>query len=126
MNDKVKDLRQNSVEAQNYFTRLLAYTVGPIELKTLMDEGEINLLDVRRSEDYEIAHIPGAISMPKDKIADNLDKISKEKVSVVYSYNQQCLLAAKAALILAEYSYPVVILDGGLQTWQEDFRYTTI
>lgn len=126
MNDKVQDLRRNSIEAQNYFTKNLAYTIGPIELKNLMDEGEINLIDVRRLEDFQIAHIPSAISIPKDEIENNFDKISKEKVNVVYCYNQQCHLGARAALILAEYSYPVVLLEGGFQVWTEDFRFATV
>lgn len=126
MNDKVQDLRRNSIEAQNYFTKILAYTIGPIELKNLMDEDEINLIDVRRSEDFQIAHIPGAISIPKDEIENNFNKISKEKVNVVYCYNQQCHLGATAALILAEYSYPVVLLEGGFQVWTEDFRFATV
>ncbi len=126
MNDKVQDLRRNSIEAQNYFTKNLAYTIGPIELKNLMDEGEINLIDVRRLEDFQIAHIPSAISIPKDEIENNFDKISKEKVNVVYCYNQQCHLGARAALILAEYNYPVVLLEGGFQTWTEDFRFATV
>ncbi len=126
MNDKVQDLRRNSIEAQNYFTKNLAYTIGPIELKNLMDEGEINLIDVRRLEDFQIAHIPSAISIPKDEIENNFDKISKEKVNVVYCYNQQCHLGARAALILAEYNYPVVLLEGGFQVWTEDFRFATV
>ncbi len=126
MNDKVKELRNNTKEAQEFFTRILAYTIGPIELKNLMEEDEINLLDVRRTEDYQIAHIPGAISLPKDEIDKNFDKISKEKINVVYCYNEQCHLGARAALILAEYGYPVVLLEGGFQTWTEDFRFATV
>ena len=123
MNDKVKNLRMTPEEAQNYFARILAFTLGPVELKTLTEENEVILVDVRRAEDYEISHIPGAISIPKDDIEDNLDKLSKDKINVVYCYNQQCHLGAKAALIMADYGYPVMLLDGGFQVWKEDFRY---
>lgn len=123
MDDKVTNLRRNSQEAQNYFEKMLAFTLGPVELKTLMEENEVTLLDVRRAEDYEISHIPGAVSIPKDEIADNIDKLSKDNITVVYCYNQQCHLGAKAALILADYGYPVMLLDGGFQVWKEDFRY---
>ena len=123
MDDKVTNLRRNSQEAQNYFEKILAFTLGPLELKTLMEENEVTLLDVRRAEDYEISHIPGAVSIPKDEIADNIDKLSKDNITVVYCYNQQCHLGAKAALILADYGYPVMLLDGGFQVWKEDFRY---
>lgn len=123
MDDKVTNLRRNSQEAQNYFEKILAFTLGPVELKTLMEENEVTLLDVRRAEDYEISHIPGAVSIPKDEIADNIDKLSKDNITVVYCYNQQCHLGAKAALILADYGYPVMLLDGGFQVWKEDFRF---
>ena len=123
MDDKVTNLRRNSQEAQNYFEKILAFTLGPVELKTLMEENEVTLLDVRRAEDYEISHIPGAVSIPKDEIADNIDKLSKDNITVVYCYNQQCHLGAKAALILADYGYPVMLLDGGFQVWKEDFSY---
>lgn len=123
MDDKETNLRRNSQEAQNYFEKILAFTLGPVELKTLMEENEVTLLDVRRAEDYEISHIPGAVSIPKDEIADNIDKLSKDNITVVYCYNQQCHLGAKAALILADYGYPVMLLDGGFQVWKEDFRF---
>ncbi len=123
MDDKVTNLRRNSQEAQNYFEKILAFTLGPVELKTLMEENEVTLLDVRHAEDYEISHIPGAVSIPKDEIADNIDKLSKDNITVVYCYNQQCHLGAKAALILADYGYPVMLLDGGFQVWKEDFRF---
>lgn len=126
MDDKVTNLRRNSQEAQNYFEKILAFTLGPVELKTLMEENEVTLLDVRRAEDYEISHIPGAVSIPKDEIADNIDKLSKDNITVVYCYNQQCHLGAKAALILADYGYPVMLLDGGFQVWKEDFRFAVM
>lgn len=125
MNEKLHELRFNNEKAQCFFSKLAAYTVGPVELKDLIDENKIKLIDVRRTEDYQIAHIPTAISIPKEELADNLGKLSKEEINVVYCYNEQCRLAVKAALLLAEYGYPVMMLLGGFQTWVEDFRFTT-
>ena len=125
MNEKIKELRNDTQKAQCFFQKLLAYTLGPIELKDLLAEGNVKLLDVRRPEDYEIAHIPDAISIPKEELADNINKLSKEEVTVVYCYNQQCHLGIEACLILAEYGYPVMLLEGGFKTWTEDFRFAT-
>ena len=111
MNEKIKEIRFNPEKAQCFFSKKLAFTLGPIELKNLLDEGKVKLLDVRKKEDYDIAHIPSAISIPK------------EEVTVVYSYNQQCHLSAKACLILADYGYPTMLLEGGFKTWTEDFRF---
>lgn len=125
MDDKVKLLRNDAEKARNYFMEHLAFTIGPVDLKNLMDESLVNIADVRREADYEISHIPAAISIPKDKLADNLDKLDKNTTTVVYSYNAQCQLALKACLILAEYGYPCVCLKGGFKTWKEDFRFAS-
>ena len=125
MDDKIKDLRKNADSARNYFLEYLAYTIGPLELKNLMDEEHINLLDVRRHADFDISHIPGAISLTKEELADNLDKLDKEKTTVVYCYNSQCHLGAQACLILADYSYPCVLLQGGFKVWKEDFLFAS-
>lgn len=124
-NEKIKELRANAEKAEHYFMKKLAYTLGPVELKTLMDEGKVRLVDVRRPEDYDIAHIPGAISIPQQEIANHLEELSKDETTVVYCYNQQCHLGAKACLTLAEYSYPCMLLEGGFKVWTEDFRFAT-
>lgn len=123
MEDKIKLLRKNSDAAKDYFQQYLAFTIGPLELKNLMDEEPVNLLDVRRHADYDISHIPSAISLTKEEIAGNLDKLDKEKITVVYCYNPQCHLGAKACLILADYGYPCILLEGGFKVWKDDFRF---
>lgn len=125
MNEKIKEIRFDTKRAQCFFQELLAYTLGPIELKDLIDEGKVNLVDVRRLEDYEVSHIPGAISIPKEELADNTSKLSKDEITIVYCYNEQCHLGIEACLILAEYGYPAMLLDGGFKTWTEEFRFAT-
>ena len=125
MNEKIKEIRFDTKRAQCFFQELLAYTLGPIELKNLIDEGKVNLVDVRRLEDYEVSHIPGAISIPKEELADNISKLSKDEITIIYCYNEQCHLGIEACLILAEYGYPAMILEGGFKTWTEEFRFAT-
>ena len=104
----------------------MAFTLGPVELKDLLDEGKVRVVDVRQAEDYEISHIPSAISIPCDEMDKRLDELSKDEVTVVYCYNQQCHLGAKACLTLADYGYPVMLLEGGFKTWTEDFRFAVV
>ncbi len=126
MNLQIKELRHNTQAAQDYFTKILAYTLGPVELQRMLDENKVNLLDVRRKEDYDIGHIKGAISIPEEFLDTSLDRLSKDKITVVYCYNQQCHLGAKACLILAEYGYPVMLLEGGFKTWAQEFNFEVI
>jgi len=126
MDNNIKELRKDTEKAQCFFSKCLAYTLGPAELKHMLDQGNVTLVDVRAREDYIKAHIPGAISIPKDELAINLDKLSKDMVTIVYCYNQQCHLGIRACLTLAEYSYPCMHMEGGFDTWVNNFRYATV
>ncbi|MDK2824739.1 MAG: hypothetical protein PWQ67_1261 [Clostridia bacterium] len=75
-----------------YFERMPddSYRISGEELKTLMDTNKnLFILDIRNAEDYEKDHIEGAINIPFKKIGDNLDKIPKDRLVIVYCYSGQ-------------------------------------
>ena len=125
MSEEIKQMRVDSQKAKYFFMKRLAYTLGPVELKNFMEKGGVRVVDVRRAEDYMTSHIPGAISIPKDELDKNLDKLSKDEITIVYCYNQQCHLGDSACLVLADYGYPVMLLEGGFDVWVNDFRFAT-
>jgi rhodanese-related sulfurtransferase len=60
-------------------------SVSKIEdFKSLLDSGEVVLVDVREVKEYSEGHFPGAINIPIRTLADNLDKIPADKPVVVY------------------------------------------
>ncbi len=103
--------------AIEFFEAKLDFTTGPIELDDLLRREEnINIIDVRRSEDYSSGHIPGAISLPKDEWT-TFSGLSKDKVNIIYCYSEACHLAATAAKYFAEHEFPVMELEGGFEEW---------
>ena len=105
--------------ALEFFEAKMEFTTGPVELKGMIERGEdINIIDVRLPEDYSKGHIPGAISLPKDKW-DTFSGLSRDKTNIVYCYSQVCHLAAAAARCFAEHDYPVMELEGGYEQWQK-------
>ena len=105
--------------AQKYFEQKLACTTGPIELSHWIEEkAPVTIVDVRRREDYEKGHIPGAINLPKEQW-ESARGLAKDKTNVVYCYSQTCHLAAAAAVTFAKKGYSVVELEGGFSTWQK-------
>lgn len=123
MNEKINALRYDSVSARNYFLKHLAYTLGPVELKNFIQKGGVKIVDVREEADYQAGHIPGAISIPKAELANNIEKLSKEEITVIYCYNQQCHLGESACLVLTDYDYPVMLMEGGFDTWVNSFKF---
>ena len=126
MTSKITAFKKAKIsKSEKYFKKALAFTLGPVELKELAEKNNIKIIDVRDRADYEIAHIPQAISIPYMEILNRLNELNKEETTVVYCYNQQCHLGLRACLKLADYGYPCMHLDGGFKVWQEDFRFAT-
>jgi rhodanese-related sulfurtransferase len=85
----------------------------------MMKNNEVNVVDVRASEDYAEGHIPGAINLPKDQW-QTLKGLCKDKTNVLYCYSQVCHLAAAAAVEFASLGYSVMELEGGWRWWKDD------
>jgi rhodanese-related sulfurtransferase len=98
----------------------MAFTTGPVELHRMLKSGEnINVIDVRESEDFAKGHIQGAINLPKSEWS-SLNGLSKDKTNVVYCYTAVCHLGAAACLEFASKGFPVMELDGGFDEWKEN------
>ncbi len=123
MSEKIKELRVNTEGAMNYFAKNLAFTLGPVELKEMLEKNNIKLIDVRAKEDYDISHLPNAINLPYSELKENMESLSKEDINVVYCYNHLCHLGDRAAFRLAEAGYPVMVMQGGFKSWTEEFHF---
>ena len=126
MDDKLKELRHDSKKAEKFFTKLMAYTLGPMELKEMMESENIVVIDVRNKEDYDEGHIPNAISIPRKELDNRYEELSKDHLHIVYCYNQQCHLGLCACRFLATKDIPCMHMEGGYKTWSEDFRFATV
>lgn len=125
MNEEIRNIRNNTEKAECFFSKILAFSLGPIELKELSQENEVKIIDVRSRADYEVGHIPMAISIPFEEMPERLNELNKDELHVVYCYNPYCHLGAKAAYLLAKHQIPVMELCGGFKVWSEDFRFAT-
>ena len=125
MDEKLKKYAFDSDKAEKFFTKMMAYTLGPAELKEIIENECIKIIDVRDCTDYKDGHIPNAISIPRAELDSRLNELSKEDLHIVYCYNQQCHLGLCACRFLASNGYPCMHLDGGYKVWSEDFKYAT-
>ena len=104
--------------ARAHFAAKLALTTGPHEVTGMIDQKkDIVIVDVRFPTDYRKAQIPGAVNVPKGKWHEAAG-LSKDKLNVLYCYNQTCHMAAEAAVELIALGYPVAEMEGGFATWE--------
>ena len=125
MDERLKKYRYDTEKAEKFFTRQMAYTLGPVELKEMMNHRNVVVLDVRDCTDYKDGHIPNAISIPRPQLDSRLGELSKDNLHIVYCYNQQCHLGMCACRFLASNGYACMHLDGGYKVWSEDFHFAT-
>jgi rhodanese-related sulfurtransferase len=105
-------------KAKKYFGDKLNFTTGPIELNQMIERNEaINIIDVRKAQDYAKGHIPGAVNLPRERWS-SFAGLTKDRVNIVYCYSQVCHLAAEAAREFAGHDFPVMELEGGFEQWQ--------
>ena len=105
-------------QAKAFFEAKMAFTTGPVELNSILQSAQLNIVDVRMADDYQKDHIPGSINLPINQW-ENLDALKKDGVNVLYCYSHVCHLAAKAAAKFSAQGFPVMELDGGFNAWKE-------
>lgn len=89
-------------------------------LLTALNEPKNNivLLDVRSKEEFNEAHVPGAINISHDDISDNLALLAQYKGSNIVVYCQSGRRAAIAGEILTEHGFNnLQHLTGDMKGW---------
>lgn len=113
-------LTRESAQAVEFFERKLAFETGPIGVKNALENQEpVTIVDLRQPELFAKGHVPTAINLLYDDLESKLDKLSKDRTTIVYCYNITCHLSARAALLLARKGYPVKEMIGGYAEWEK-------
>jgi rhodanese-related sulfurtransferase len=109
----------NASGACAHFDAKMAYTTGPVELQRAMDNGEVNVVDVRAASAYEVGHIPGSVSLPENLWDEAEHVLTTSRPNVFVCYSAVCHLAARAGARFSRAGYPSMELDGGMKEWTE-------
>lgn len=88
------------------------------ELMSRMEAGEVTLIDVRPQDEYEAAHIPGAISIPIEELAEQLHALPAKAKVVAYCRGPHCLMSIKAIEILKSKGIDAARLSKRVQDWE--------
>ena len=83
------------------------------DVKTLVEQGRVQLVDVLPASEYKKEHLPQAINVPLETMnQENTKPLRKDVAVIVYSSDFQCDLSARAAWRLETMGF------------QEVYRYT--
>ncbi len=90
-------------------------TLGTEELKRLLQQGSITLLDVRNYSEYSAGHIPGALHVPYGRLPAFGSRLPREADLVVYCQTGE--RSAYAAALLQREGFRVYLYRGGFSEW---------
>lgn len=95
-----------------------AATISPAELNALRasDSAPV-VIDVRTAEEYATGHIPNAVNIPFDKVADRISEVEAPHGVALYCMVGPRARKGEAALLASGYK-SVLHIEGGLAAWQ--------
>ena len=88
------------------------------ELLSRIKQGLVTIIDVRPATEYNAGHVPGAISMPLDKLEEQLGDINSDKEIVAYCRGPHCVLAFDAVEKLRQQGFKASRLEDGFPEWK--------
>lgn len=88
------------------------------ELRKRMRRGDVVLVDVRPSEEYEAGHIDGARSIPIDELDDRLAELPADREVVAYCRGPFCAYAHDAVRRLRASGLEARRLEDGWPEWR--------
>jgi rhodanese-related sulfurtransferase len=113
---------EHLVELQLALQRLVAAPeklaqIGRAELLEQARRGDIVVIDVRPEEEYDVAHLPYARSMPVTEIEKRLAELPKGREIVAYCRGPFCLMSDEARKLLSRKGFRVRKILDGVAEW---------
>ena len=93
----------------------------PLDRQALMAQakrGEVVVIDVRPQDEFNVAHLPYARSMPLADIAQRLAALPRDIEIVAYCRGPFCLLSDEAVALLLAHGYRARKVSDGVSEWQ--------
>lgn len=94
------------------------YSVDREALLRRVQGGEAVVIDVRPSNEYETAHIAGALSIPLEQLEERLAKLPHDKNIVAYCRGPYCVLASEAIELLLARGFQAFRLEDSVHDWR--------
>lgn len=94
--------------------------ITPQELSAELQQGQVAVIDVNEADNYEFAHVPGAILLAYDAITVEVLPADRSSKLVFYCWSPECPAAGMAAESAVKLGYTDVrCMHAGITGWQD-------
>jgi rhodanese-related sulfurtransferase len=114
--DRMSNLKRAFDEISSAPSRLKQ--VGREELLEKVKAGAAVVIDVRPEEEYRTGHVPGAISIPLDRLEEELGRLPLDKEIVALCRGEYCILADKAIALMRKRGMIARRAADGVVEWE--------
>ncbi|MED3574611.1 rhodanese-like domain-containing protein [Cytobacillus praedii] len=92
-------------------------TFTALEVETLLNEGEeLNIIDVRETEEVAEGKIPGAVNIPLGLVEFRMHELEKTKEYIIVCRSGG--RSGRAAQLLDSQGFQVINMSGGMLSWE--------
>ncbi len=95
--------------------------MDPVDRRVLLAQarrGEVIVIDVRPQDEYAVAHLPYARSMPLAEVQQHLSSLPRDKEIVAYCRGPFCLLSDEAVAFLKAQGFRARKVHDGVSEWK--------
>ena len=93
-------------------------TIGPSQLRALMADPSLRILDVRTGGEFESVHIPGSINIPLPTLTEHVDEVADLDHPVVLVCRSGARATAAGTHLSAAGKQLLHVLEGGIDSWE--------
>ena len=90
------------------------------ELRRLMRDDSVTVVDVRPEEEFRAGHIPGALSIPVRELKRRLREIPRGREVIAYCRGRYCVYSLEAVTVLRKAGYRARRSEEGLPAWKAE------
>lgn len=92
--------------------------LDPHKAQEMVEEGSVNVIDIRDPGSYSAGHIPSAVSLNDTNVKGYIESADKEKPLIVYCYHG--ISSRGAAEYLSQNGFKEVYsMTGGFEAWPD-------
>lgn len=114
----------HSAELRDLLNTIKGEEQEPVEqmdvatLRQQIAQGAVLVLDVRPEAEFQQGHIPGAWSIPLERLPTRLAELPHNQTIVAYCRGSLCTLSDEAVRLLQAYGFQAFNFERGFPEWQ--------
>ncbi len=92
--------------------------VSRADLLARLRDGIVTVLDVRPEDEFDLGHLPGAMSVPLSALEQRLAELPKNQEIVAYCRGPYCVFSIEAVAALRVHGFRARRLEDGFPEWK--------